>query len=178
MRDLTDVILRLKDVKGEISLSDLNDMGLNQYYIKKLVDDGVLYKVGRGKYQVGTLDYKDDITTINEEELGKDVVNESIKIQSTSTYIDVDKYKEEISQINSLIQDENYNAVSIYVAGMGYTDERLLDLEKYILEKMYNVGLFHEAEPYYSDLEKSRKAKPMLDKMLSLRLNSISKKND
>ncbi len=181
MKDLTDVISRLKNIKGEISLSDLSDMGLNQYYIKKMVDDGVLYKTGRGKYQVEILDREknlpDDISII-QDDIKKETASKSIQIQSTSSYMDVSKYTEEISQINSLIQNENYNALSVYVSSMGYTDERLLDLEKYVLEKMYNASLFDEAEPYYSDLENSRGTKTMLDKMFSLRLNSISKKND
>ena len=171
MRDLTDVILRLKNIKGDISLFDWNNMGLNQYYIKKLVEEGILFKVGRAKYQVGIPNHKDNLidnlTTIKKEEKKEDIL-----IENASSYVDVSKYQEEITQINSLIQSEDYNGLSIYVSGVGYSDERLLDLEKYVLEKMYNLGLFDEAEPYYKDLEDEKKTKSMLDEMLTLKMKS------
>lgn len=205
MKDLTDVILRLKSIKGDISLSDLIDMGLNQYYIKRLVNDGILFKVGRAKYQTEIPNCEDSLVDNliiieeesaeevalenasiestssyidvdnHQEENATEVAEENISIESTSSYIDVDNYQEEIAQINSLIQSGNYNGLSIYVASMGYTAERLLDLEEYVLEKMYNLGLFVEAEPYYQDLEVERKAKPMLDEMFKLKMKSIIK---
>lgn len=180
MKDLTDVISIIKNIKGDITTSDLNNMGLNQYYIKKLIDDGIIDKVGRGTYQWAAKDEEsklmDELINKTKEETNK-VVKENGQTNSTSIYIDASKYEVEIAQINSLIQSENFNGLSIYVAGNGYTDQRMLELEIYVLEKMYNKGLFDEAEPFYEDLKTFKDSKTVLDDMLRLRIDSISKKN-
>lgn len=49
-RDLTNEITTIKNIKGNLTTKKLNELGLNSYYTKKLIDDGILIKVDRGLY--------------------------------------------------------------------------------------------------------------------------------
>lgn len=51
MRDLNDVIVKIKNNRREITTKDLYGMGLNQYYINKLISDEVLERIDKGIYK-------------------------------------------------------------------------------------------------------------------------------
>ena len=98
----------------------------------------------------------------------------SLEEKRKISHIDENLYKDEITQINSLIESKNFNGLSIYIASISLTEKMRLQFEAYVLEKMYMAGYENEAEVYYDDMVQSDKCNNILESILTLTHNKHS----
>lgn len=93
------------------------------------------------------------------------------------SYIDFSKIKEEKIEVDDLIDNEYFSELSVYIMSFTSNNKKFLLLEAYILEQLYKLGYYKEAEPYYKDLEHSGKCNKILDNILTLKQKGFSEIN-